>query len=138
MTIVAAWISAETGVGPSIASGSQVWSGIWADLATAPPRRPSATRLTAVCESPAAPSNEAWKSSVPVCHIRTKNASAIVASPNAFITNAFFAAATASARSCQKPINRYEARPTRPQPASRSRKFPACTSSSIEKTKSDM
>ena len=27
VTIVAAWISAETGVGPSIASGSQTWSG---------------------------------------------------------------------------------------------------------------
>ena len=36
MTIVAAWISAETGVGPSIASGSQVWSGSWADFAKAP------------------------------------------------------------------------------------------------------
>ena len=36
MTIVAAWISAETGVGPSIASGSQVWSGTCADLAKAP------------------------------------------------------------------------------------------------------
>ncbi len=31
-TIVAAWSSAETGVGPSIASGSQTWSGNWADL----------------------------------------------------------------------------------------------------------
>ena len=38
MTIVAAWISAETGVGPSIASGSQVCSGSWADLAKAPTR----------------------------------------------------------------------------------------------------
>ncbi len=87
---------------------------------------------------PPAPSNAPSKSSVPVCQIRTKSASAIVASPNAFITNAFFAAATASGRSCQKPISRYEARPTRPQPASRSRKLPAWTSSSIEKTKSDM
>ena len=26
-TIVAAWIRAETGVGPSMASGSQMWSG---------------------------------------------------------------------------------------------------------------
>ena len=34
--MVAAWISAETGVGPSIASGSQVWSGTWADFANAP------------------------------------------------------------------------------------------------------
>src|SRR5258706_13255707 len=35
VTIVAAWISAETGVGPSIASGSQTCSGSWADLAAA-------------------------------------------------------------------------------------------------------
>ena len=35
-TIVAAWISAETGVGPSIASGSQTCSGNCADLPTAP------------------------------------------------------------------------------------------------------
>ena len=34
--MVAAWIRAETGVGPSIASGSQTWSGTWADLPTAP------------------------------------------------------------------------------------------------------
>ena len=32
VTIVAAWISAETGVGPAIASGSQTCSGICADL----------------------------------------------------------------------------------------------------------
>ena len=43
--MVAAWISAETGVGPSIASGSQVWSGIWADLATAPTSSRKATQL---------------------------------------------------------------------------------------------
>src|SRR4029077_16971764 len=36
LTIVAAWISAETGVGPSIASGSQTCSGNWALLPTAP------------------------------------------------------------------------------------------------------
>ena len=36
VTIVAAWISADTGVGPSIASGSQVWRPSWADLPMAP------------------------------------------------------------------------------------------------------
>ena len=36
VTIVAAWINAETGVGPSIASGSQVWRNSWADLPIAP------------------------------------------------------------------------------------------------------
>ena len=35
-TIVAAWMSAETGVGPSMASGSQTCSGNCADLPTAP------------------------------------------------------------------------------------------------------
>src|SRR5512134_3209888 len=35
-TIVAAWINALTGVGPSIASGSQTCSGTWPDLPTAP------------------------------------------------------------------------------------------------------
>jgi len=35
-TIVAAWINAETGVGPSIASGNQTWNGNCADLPQAP------------------------------------------------------------------------------------------------------
>src|SRR5579864_2134670 len=35
-TIVAAWINALTGVGPSIASGSQTCSGTWPDLPAAP------------------------------------------------------------------------------------------------------
>ncbi len=36
VTIVAAWIRAEIGVGPSIESGSQTCSGTWADLPIAP------------------------------------------------------------------------------------------------------
>ena len=36
VTIVAACINAETGVGPSIASGNQICKPIWADLPTAP------------------------------------------------------------------------------------------------------
>ena len=36
VTIVAAWIKAETGVGPSIASGNQTWSKNCADLPIAP------------------------------------------------------------------------------------------------------
>src|SRR5690606_41411816 len=39
VTIVAAWIRADTGVGPSIASGSHRYSGSWADSATAPLNR---------------------------------------------------------------------------------------------------
>src|SRR5439155_7897092 len=39
VTIVAAWISAETGVGPAMASGSQTYNGICADLPHAPRKR---------------------------------------------------------------------------------------------------
>jgi hypothetical protein len=42
--MVAAWIRALTGVGPSIASGSHTCSGNWALLPTAPMK----TRITAV------------------------------------------------------------------------------------------
>src|SRR6266516_4018374 len=41
VTIVAAWISADTGVGPSIASGSQTYSGICADFPVQPRNRKS-------------------------------------------------------------------------------------------------
>src|SRR6266705_5426733 len=36
VTMVAAWISAEIGVGPSIESGSQTCNGTWADFPMAP------------------------------------------------------------------------------------------------------
>ncbi|MBV6496772.1 MAG: hypothetical protein JFAIHJKO_01900 [Pyrinomonadaceae bacterium] len=36
VTIVAAWISAETGVGPAIASGNHTYKGICADLPVTP------------------------------------------------------------------------------------------------------
>src|SRR3954466_14385622 len=39
VTMVAAWIRAEIGVGPSIESGSQTCSGNWADLPMAPMNR---------------------------------------------------------------------------------------------------
>ena len=39
VTIVAAWISAEIGVGPSMESGSQTCNGICADLPMAPMKR---------------------------------------------------------------------------------------------------
>ncbi|CAM5702631.1 hypothetical protein SCALM49S_03894 [Streptomyces californicus] len=44
-TIVAAWMSAETGVGPAIASGSQVCRGNWADLPATPARSSRAMRV---------------------------------------------------------------------------------------------
>ena len=47
VTMVAAWISAEIGVGPSMESGSQTCSGICADLPMAPTNsRMQATVIT--------------------------------------------------------------------------------------------
>ena len=48
VTMVAAWISAETGVGPAIASGSHRYSGNWADLPIAPTK--SITAMTVAVE----------------------------------------------------------------------------------------
>ena len=45
VTIVAAWISADTGVGPSIASGSHVCRPNCADLPIAPMNRRTQSRL---------------------------------------------------------------------------------------------
>src|SRR5262249_12834698 len=46
VTIVAAWISAEAGVGPAIASGNQVYRGICADLPVQPRNRNSVIAVT--------------------------------------------------------------------------------------------
>src|SRR5947208_15248283 len=48
--MVAAWISAETGVGPCMASGSQIYRGIWADLPVQPRNKKS---VIAVAAAPA-------------------------------------------------------------------------------------
>ena len=58
MTIVAAWISADTGVGPSIASGSQKYSGSWALLPVAPRNSSAAMAVAVDVASP--PSSAAW------------------------------------------------------------------------------
>ncbi len=46
--MVAAWIKADTGVGPAMASGSQVCSGNWADLPMAAAKRAMAATSRAV------------------------------------------------------------------------------------------
>ena len=45
-TMVAEWSRAETGVGPSMASGSQVSRGNWALLPTMPPKMSRAARVS--------------------------------------------------------------------------------------------
>ena len=61
--MVAAWIRALTGVGPSIASGSQVCSGICALLAAAPTNSSSATASATPLPLPSpwgAAANTSW------------------------------------------------------------------------------
>ncbi len=52
VTMVAAWISAETGVGPSIASGSQVCRKNCADLPMAPMNKRTVTNSIAETSYP--------------------------------------------------------------------------------------
>ena len=60
VTIVAAWMSAETGVGPSMASGSQACNGNWPDLPDAPSSRSSPIAVTVPpASSPTEPSTPA-------------------------------------------------------------------------------
>ena len=70
VTMVAAWMSALTGVGPAMASGSHVCSGSCADLPTAPPssRAAAATaKPEPAAHSLAAPAISGWISSVCSC-----------------------------------------------------------------------
>ncbi len=55
VTMVAAWISAEIGVGPSIESGSQTCSGTWAHLPMAPTKRQM--QITVISDHGAMPAN---------------------------------------------------------------------------------
>ena len=52
VTMVAAWIKADTGVGPSIASGNQVWRNICADFPIAPINKRIQIRSTALTSKP--------------------------------------------------------------------------------------
>src|SRR5687767_9214204 len=94
VTIVAAWINAETGVGPAIASGSQVYKGIWALLPVAPTNN---NKVTTVRSVPVSFDNAFWvKISVnvtePVLSISQKIAIRKARSPIRFIIKALFAA----------------------------------------------
>src|SRR4051794_21658899 len=132
--MVAAWISADTGVGPSIASSSQVCSGNCADL----PQAASSSRSPIAVSTPSlAPSELADTTANDVLPKVTK-ISALPRdrpmSPTRLITKAFFAAAAADGLYCQNPISRYDARPTPSQPRNTPTKSDDRTSISIEAT----
>ena len=102
-TMVAAWISADTGVGPAIASGSQTWSGNWADFPMAPPNR----RKAATVSVPAAISwcSTAWVMAgmfaVPAATVSTKMPNMKGTSPMRVVMNALMEASEFSFSSHQ-------------------------------------
>ena len=95
VTMVAAWMRAETGVGPAMASGSQTWSGICALLPAAPSM---SSRVMAVIATPpaakwsSAPAKIGMKSSVPKALKRRNMASRKPTSPIRLTMKAFFPA----------------------------------------------
>src|SRR5207248_488506 len=116
VTIVAAWISAETGVGPSIASGNQACSGNWPDLPHAPSKssRPSISTVVELA-LPTLPNTSVKFTEPNVVNIRNIAVSR-PASPTRFMMNAFLPAVVALGRVNQNAISRYDARPTPSQP----------------------
>src|SRR4030095_10761493 len=113
--MVAAWMSADTGVGPSMASGSQVCRGSCADLPQAPMNSSSAIPVAVAGGSVAAPLNTAAKSRVPSATHSHMIPSPNPKSPTRLTMNAFLRAGTAAGRVYQKPISRYEQSPTASQ-----------------------
>ncbi len=94
-------MSAETGVGPSIASGSQTWSGNCADLPQAPAKTHTAAAVShSRLMSPArAISRISWMLKVCVCVNRIMMPISSPTSPMRVVMNAFFAASAADGRS---------------------------------------
>src|SRR5436190_14928309 len=115
--MVAAWINAETGVGPSIASGNQTCRGNCADFPTAPQK----------IKSEAVVRNAGWlvkidnreaisaKTTDPVAAQTIKMPSMNPKSPMRVVINAFFSASAAASRSNQWPIKTQEVKPTSSQ-----------------------
>ena len=135
MTIVAAWISADTGVGPAIASGNHTNSGICALLPVAPTNSSNviATMMGEFNALMAATlPNTSEKVTLPKVTKIAMIARMNPTSPMRLTTKALRPASAFLMLLNQKPINRYEHRPTSSQPTNISRKLFAMTRTSIE------
>ena len=135
VTIVAAWISAEIGVGPSIESGSHTCSGTCARLAhradeqaDADHRHQPTRRGRRRCPASLPRSSAPWRtrSRSPACRsnaARRPMPSRKPKSPTRLTRNALRLAKIAVGRLYQKPISRYDTRPTASQPKNSCRKL---------------
>ena len=106
MTIVAAWIRAETGVGPSIASGNQTCSGNWALLPIAPQNTSRAMARIVTWSSVPIRSITSWTFSVPRLTKMSMIPRANPTSPTRLTMNAFLLASAADRFRYQKPMSR--------------------------------
>src|SRR3990172_6344630 len=138
-TIVAAWMRADTGVGPSIASGSQTWSGNWALLPTAPAKISSAIAQTGIGDSMRSGvppvTREAIESRISSVPVLTKIAMiprAKPTSPTRLTMNAFLLATGGIFLGDQKAENQVPTNPAGHQATNRTSQLSARTSSSIE------
>ena len=108
VTIVAAWIRADTGVGPSIASGNHRYSGSWALLPTAPTNSNSAIAVAVVLAM--VPCSEASlrteKLTEPSAWKARNIATMKPQSPMRLVTNAFLPAVAAESRVCQNAMRK--------------------------------
>ena len=108
-TMVAAWISADTGVGPSMASGSQTCSGNWALLPMAPMKISRPANPAQGPSSAGFAMNFAWSaamSRVPAMLQMARMPSMNPKSPMRLVRKAFLEASPADGFSYQKPISR--------------------------------
>ena len=104
--MVAAWISADTGVGPSIASSSQDCSGTCADFPHAPSSSSSPSAVVTPLPLEFTVLNTPVNDTVPNSANINMIASDSPASPTRLTMNAFLAATAAEFLYCQNPISR--------------------------------
>ena len=97
---------AETGVGPSMASGSQVWSGSWADFPQAPRNRSRAIAVAVPTVSSSARGKTSMYTSVPRLDQSSMMPSPKPKSPTRLTMNAFLPALAAESLRYQKPMRR--------------------------------
>ncbi len=105
-TIVAAWMSADAGVGPAIASGSQTCSGTCADLPIAAHSRPTAAAVAAPGAHSGIVCSTSGRSKVPTLAKITNRAIRKPRSPTRVVRNAFWDALRGPSSSYQNPMSR--------------------------------
>ena len=118
-TMVAAWIRADTGVGPAMASGSQVCRMNWPDFdMTAAIRQHDATSSSRCRISPALAISLIWMMSKlrPAAKYRMIIPTRRPTSPTRLVRNALRAASEFGFSSHQCPMSANEHRPTSSQP----------------------